>query len=72
MAETDFSKAVPNEPVKTESAASEGTLPDTHWLHLADGRVVTTKGVMSHYDGLQVIGAYPMPETSEPTSAHKF
>jgi hypothetical protein len=35
--------------------------PNTHWLHLANGDVVESKGVASHIDGIQVIGSYEIP-----------
>jgi hypothetical protein len=35
--------------------------PDTHWLHLADGEVIKSKGVASHVGGVPVIGAYEIP-----------
>lgn len=37
--------------------------PDpTHWLHLADGRVIESAGQMTHYKGIPVIGSYPIVE----------
>lgn len=30
------------------------------YLHLADGRIIKSAGQMTHYKGIQVIGAYPI------------
>lgn len=53
-------------------------LPDTHWLNLADGTTVKSKGVASHVGGIPVIRATEIPaelqdgakENAE--SAHRF
>lgn len=71
MAE-DYTQPVANKPVNTASAPSEGVLDDTHWVHLADGRVITTKGSLSSYDGVPVIGVYAMPESISTEPEHKF
>jgi len=46
-----------------QKAAEEkqSKLPNTHWLHLANGDVAESKGVASHIDGITVIGAYEIP-----------
>lgn len=36
-------------------------LPDTHWLNLADGTTVTSKGVASHIGGIPVVRATEIP-----------
>lgn len=66
----DTSKDTVNQPVKPE----DEPLPDTHWLHLGDGRVINSKGVMSHYEGIPVIHAVEIPaELNGPaTPAHRF
>lgn len=33
-----------------------------YWLHLANGDVIETDGQMTMYQGIQVIGAYPVTE----------
>lgn len=55
----------------------EKELPDTHWIHLANGDVFTAKGTATHVNGIPVIGTYEIPaelqegsETAEP--AHRF
>jgi hypothetical protein len=49
-------------------------LPDTHWLALADGRTIKTKGVMSHYEGIPVIRSTEMPPelNAKPADQHRF
>lgn len=48
-----------NEPETADEPESE--LPDTHWIHLANGDVFTAKGVTSSVDGIPVIGVYEIP-----------
>lgn len=44
---------------KTESKTVE--LPNTHWLHLADGTTVESKGVSGSVNGIPVIAHYEKP-----------
>lgn len=49
------------------------TLPPTHWLHLANGDVVTSNGVKSVHNGIQVIASYEIPpELNSTTDTHVF
>lgn len=49
------------------------TLPPTHWLHLANGNVITSNGVRSVHEGIQVIASYEIPpEISSTTDTHVF
>jgi hypothetical protein len=48
------------------------TLAATHWLHLADGSVITSNGVKSMHNGIQVIGCYEMPAVESTTPDHVF
>jgi hypothetical protein len=60
---------------KNPPSVEDTPLPDTHWLHLADGTVILSKGVMSAYEGIPVIGAYAIPAelADEPSvPEHKF
>lgn len=63
---------------KVEERPEEKPLPETHWLNLADGRTVTAKGVMSHYEGVPVVRATEIPaellEGGNPNAeqAHRF
>lgn len=43
----------------------EENLPDTHWLHLANGDVITARGTATHVGGVPVIGSYDIPEGYE-------
>lgn len=36
--------------------------PQQYWLHLANGEVIEAAGQMTQYQGIQVIGAYPVTE----------
>lgn len=65
-----------NEP-QAATQNDEKELPDTHWIHLANGDVFTAKGVATHVNGVPVIGTYEIPaelqegnESAEP--AHRF
>lgn len=75
--ELDALRAEKDSP-KAEIKAEEAPLPDTHWLNLADGRTVVTKGVMSHYEGVPVLHATEIPgellEGGNPNAepAHRF
>jgi len=70
-------RASKNAPDKTE-VKEEVPLPETHWLNLADGRTVTAKGVMSHYEGVPVLHSTEIPadllEGGNPNAeqAHRF
>lgn len=48
------------------------TLPETHWLHLANGDVVKSNGVKSMHNGIQVIGAYEIPPVDDTSAEHVF
>lgn len=37
------------------------SLPPTHWLHLANGDVITSNGVKSIHEGIPVIAHYEIP-----------
>lgn len=39
----------------------QSKLPNTHWIHLADGSTIESKGVASHVDGIPVIATYEIP-----------
>lgn len=44
---------------KEEKAATR----DTHWVHLANGKVITQRGSGgTHHKGVPVIGSYEIPE----------
>jgi hypothetical protein len=63
---------------KVEEKPEDEPLPDTHWLNLADGTTVVSKGTGTHFNGIPVLHATPIPEelqeggkvNSEP--AHRF
>lgn len=64
-------------PANNTSSENGTTLPATHWIHKADGTVVTSNGVMSIHGGIPVIGCYEIPaEIQYPdaveSSAHVF
>jgi hypothetical protein len=63
-----------DETANQSTPVEDEPLPDTHWLHLADGDVIKSKGVMTHYKGIPVIGAYAIPEEiyKDATPAHRF
>lgn len=66
-----------NEPQAAPANVPEKELPDTHWIHLANGDVFTAKGIASHVDGIPVIGTYEIPphlqEGNTPAEpAHRF
>jgi hypothetical protein len=46
-------------------------LPNTHWLHLANGEVVESKGVSGSINGIPVIAHYEIPQ-EDTTVAHQF
>lgn len=55
------------------SARDEDELPMTHWLTLADGRTVESKGTMTHYDGVPVLYSTPIPnDPADAQPAHRF
>lgn len=60
-AELDELRATRDNQVAPEDAP-ESTLPDTHWVHLANGDVFTAKGNATHVGGVPVIGVYAIPE----------
>jgi hypothetical protein len=71
-AEREKANAVPED-------EPESTLPDTHWIHLANGDVFTGKGSATHVGGVPVIGVYAIPdelqegaEERAAETAHKF
>ena len=44
-----------------EAEAAKAAEPEPYlYLHLADGRVIPSTGQMTHYKGVQVVGAYPI------------
>jgi hypothetical protein len=46
-----------------EEKAKADAPPDPdpiYWLHLANGEVIESTGQMTHYKGIQVVGAYPI------------
>lgn len=60
---------------KTESPVeSVVTLPPTHWLWRADGKVIESNGVMTHHEGIPVVACYEKPAelVSDPTPAHIY
>jgi hypothetical protein len=67
-----------DEKVAAEKEAENAPLPDTHWLNLADGRTVVTKGVASHYEGVPVLHATEIPAelqdggNTETEPVHRF
>jgi hypothetical protein len=70
-AELDALRAEKNAGPVTAAAPEQTPLPDTHWLHLGNGDVVTSKGVASHVDGIPVIHAVEIPVV-DTTPAHRF
>lgn len=47
--------------VEARAKAEKEAEPEpTHWLHLADGRIIESSGQMTHYKGIQVVGSYPI------------
>lgn len=63
---------------QAEVKVDETPLPDSHWLNLADGSTVTSKGVMSHVNGIPVLHATEIPAALLPGGdpnaepAHRF
>jgi hypothetical protein len=75
LAQLRANAAKAEEEKKNPPSVEDTPLPDTHWLHLADGQVILSKGVMSAYEGIPVIGAYAIPAelADEPSvPEHKF
>jgi hypothetical protein len=69
--EGDMSAETVNQPTPVKE---DEPLPDTHWLILADGRSIKSKGVMSVYDGVPVVSTHAIPEElyKDATPAHRF
>jgi cytochrome c-type biogenesis protein CcmE len=74
-------RAARNERDNEEKAAEEkqSSLPNTHWLNLANGETVEAKGVMSHVDDIPVLHATEIPakhrsdyQENQAESAHQF
>ena len=67
----DMSAETVNQPTPVKE---DEPLPDTHWLILADGRSIKSKGVMSVYDGVPVVSTHAIPEElyKDATPAHRF
>ena len=60
-----------NEPETEVSERGNSKLPSSHWLHLANGKVVEAQGTMTHYKGIPVVRAEPIPV--EPVAdSHEF
>lgn len=57
--------------LRSEKAAKEkAENRDTHWVHLANGKVITQRGSGgTHYKGIPVIGSYEIPEDYEEDSS---
>jgi hypothetical protein len=56
-----------------EANAEDEPLPDTHWLILADGRKISSKGTMTHYGAVPVLYSTPIPVDPESlVPAHRF
>ena len=68
----DTSARTANQPTRVKE--EDEPLPDTHWLVLADGRSIKSKGVMSIYDGVPVVSSHAIPEElyKDATPAHRF
>jgi hypothetical protein len=68
----DTSARTANQPTRVKE--DDEPLPDTHWLVLADGRSIKSKGVMSVYDGVPVVSTHAIPEElyKDATPAHRF
>lgn len=47
---------------KAEADAKANEPAPAFWLHLANGEVIESTGVMTHYKNIPVIGAYPITE----------
>lgn len=76
-AELEQLRAEKNAAAEAQPVEVESTLPDTHWIHLANGDVFTAKGIASSVDGIPVIGTYEIPahlqDGAKPAEAeHKF
>lgn len=68
----DRSSQMANQPTPDDNS-EEDELPDTHWLTLADGRTIESKGTMTHYEGIPVLYSTPIPIDPETlTPAHRF
>lgn len=60
-AELDELRANKDKSIVGDVPKNDAPLPDTHWLNLADGTTVITKGVASHVNGIPVLHATEIP-----------
>jgi hypothetical protein len=70
-AELEALRAEKNAGPVTAAAPEETPLPDTHWLHLGNGDVITSKGVATHVGDIPVLHAVEIP-VNNVTEPHRF
>lgn len=73
-AELESLRAAKNHATIETPANPEVSLPPTHWLWLANGNVIESNGVMSHYQGIPVVASYEKPAelVNEPAPTHVY